>query len=211
MPSEVVAFNPPEQHTSYLSKTLYILRLFKLIKDPQAEQDPSLEDGEIQEADKDVMHMDGASSSDSAEDSEPEADDDPDKGKYNKKRQAKEALKGSPRPKRRKIAAASARQESKVTPPPVGFIRQHQEMPCPEVYTTLISANNAACKLQIEMISDKTLLDKAKQEELNARLRKKMVGLGSKEYWHSEFPVGFGCTKFELVVERVNVCGPRNV
>ena len=220
MPSEVVAFNPPELHTPYLSKTLYILRLFKLVKDPEAGEETALEQGEAQEeVDKDGGHVDGASSSDSAEDSEPEAANDPDKGKHNKKRQARKALKDSPRPKRRKLAATSTSRQQQgktgTTPAPKGFIRQHHEMPCPQVYTTLFAANNAACNLQIEMISDKTLLGKAKQEELNAKLRKKMVGLESKEgterYWHSEFPVGFGSSKFELVVEKVNLCGPRNV
>ncbi|KAF1964176.1 hypothetical protein BU23DRAFT_71558 [Bimuria novae-zelandiae CBS 107.79] len=229
VPSEVVAFHPPAQFTPFLSKTLYILRLYKLIDLPSAPQDDSeneddsadeAESGAEEEADGSDEASDACSVDDSSDDSEDESaaesDSDPDKGKHNKKRRAKEELEGSSPPKRRKTAPSSPRPKRKKTKaaPASHSTRHHHQVPCPEIYTTLFGANNAACELQTRMMHE-TPLGNEWQANNAANLRRKMMALQGKEgkegYWRSEFNVGLGINKFELVVEQVSVSGPRNV
>ncbi|KAL5461123.1 hypothetical protein PMIN06_002313 [Paraphaeosphaeria minitans] len=225
VPSDAVTFNPPPKFTPFLSKTLYILRLYKLIEVPTVgSNENSREEGEMAE---DADGDDEASGSEPGDDSSwPDADDNPSesdsdagKGKHNRKRQAKQVLKGSPRAKRRKIKSASPEPTSSKhmvkSAMSKRVVRQHQQIPCPEIYTTLHAANNAACYLQIEVMNEHTLLGQAAQAKNTAGLKRKLMDLVEKDsegrYWHNEFPFGLVGAKMEIKVESVTVCGPRNV
>ncbi|KAJ4355693.1 uncharacterized protein N0V89_003713 [Didymosphaeria variabile] len=225
VPSDVAAFHPPPKFTPFLSKTLYMLRLYKLTEVPIEELDETdkdegeIEDEEVKGDDEASVSVGGESSSDDSDEDASETDLDPDEGKHNKKRQAKEALKGSPPPKRRKTKSTSHksiplhRQTKLATPKRI--IRQPDQIPCPEVYTSVDWANSAACNLQNEIINAKTPLSQAGRESNAARLRQKLMALGDKDgeerYWHNEFVIGLGGDKMEIIVEPICVCGPRNV
>jgi hypothetical protein len=100
-------------------------------------------------------------------------------------------------------------------------IRVYHPLQRTEVYTTLESANCAARDVQVEMSHDLKATGEASVKtrglsirELNARL----YGLngttdGNGGYWKSRFR-GFGdqpVDEYELVVEEVGLCGPRNL
>lgn len=207
VPSDAVPYHPPPPHTPFLRKTLYILRLYKLTKAPPTPHAdgalPADRPKELSssESDEESSTADSGPGSTSVSDSDLEG--------TRKKRGAEDVAPSDSRPsKRSKVAATPA--------PPDTFLRTHQEIPCPEVYTTLADANAAACNLQISIMQTATPLRDDQRAEAVARLRRKVVELEGKQggegYWRSEFPVGFsGRSKFEMVVQRVGVCGPRNV
>jgi hypothetical protein len=229
-----VRFDPPSRFTPFLSKRLYILRLYKLVEIPSVNSDEEdqdeheVTDADSKDEDQDERRMveeadgddegsasepgDESSSSDSDDDSS-ESDSDPDKGKHNKKRQARQALEGSPPAKRRKSKPASPQRTA--VGPRKRIVRQHQPIPRPEVYTTVWAANSAACDLQMDIMDEQTLPRQAEQESNAARLRMKLLELVEKEgeerFWHNEFPVGLAGARMEIAVESVGVCGPRNV
>lgn len=216
VPSDAVTFNPAPKFTPFLSKTLYILRLYKLADAPtvdsnEEDQDES-EIGEDADGDDEASGSepgDDASSSD-PDDNSTESDSDVDKGKHNKKRQAKQALGGSPPAKRRKTKPASPKPTFSKR-----IIRQHHPIPRPEVYTTLYTANSAACDVQIDIMNEHTFLGQSARASNAAGLRRKLTELAAKEgeerYWHNVFAVGLVGAKMEIQVEAVGVCGPRNV
>jgi hypothetical protein len=97
--------------------------------------------------------------------------------------------------------------------------RVYYPLPCTECYTTLDAANRAARNLQIELShkSNPSDLDKLWQiqnlEQLNRKARE-LVEAEAEDgrYWKSEFNgSGLGSATFELLVERVGLCGPRNL
>lgn len=99
------------------------------------------------------------------------------------------------------------------------FVRLHHPHLRTECYTTLTGANRAAKNLQIEL-SHKARpigMDQIWQAENLADLNKKMMDLeaandGEEKYWKSEFNGrGLGSDKFELLVDKVGLCGPRNL
>ena len=98
-------------------------------------------------------------------------------------------------------------------------VRVYHKLPCSEVYTTLDTANRAARKLQIELSHVKDPKDdiNAKWQEqdlkdLNAKVQSLDLSMrGSAGCWKSEFNAcGKGGDRFEVVVEKVSICGPRN-
>ncbi|KAJ4298164.1 hypothetical protein N0V90_006063 [Kalmusia sp. IMI 367209] len=193
VPAGVAAIQPPPKHTSFLSKTVYTLRLFKLVEIPNASREESDGDDEASCSDSDSNSSKTLSGFD--------------KSKHDKKRKAKDELEGA-QTKRHKGKSPSSSQ----------VIRQYHQVPCIENYTTLHGANNAACNLQMEMSHEKNptnQLQIAWQESNAGDLRKKVMELdgkdGEERYWKTQFNVGLGSKKFELVVERGGVCGPRNV
>lgn len=97
--------------------------------------------------------------------------------------------------------------------------RVYHPLPCTECYTTLEAANRAAKKLQVELSHEKNpkastkLWQVSNLEELNKKVSdlEKAEEEGVK-YWKSLFNgCGLGSAKFELVVEQVRLCGPRNL
>ncbi|CAO2651646.1 Nn.00g042160.m01.CDS01 [Neocucurbitaria sp. VM-36] len=99
------------------------------------------------------------------------------------------------------------------------LIRVYHPLPCTEVYTTLSSANSAARNLQIELShkkEPKKMIDVKWQEqnlkELNEKVKALRAGVGGEEgYWKSEFNAcEMGGGRWEVVVEMVGICGPRN-
>lgn len=194
--AHAAAIQAPPPHTPFIQKTLYILRLHKLIPDPNASSPvPSDSDSS------------SGSSSDSSSESESED------------RAAKAARKDEARAKRKadeKQAKAAKRQQS---PHPMPLLRQHHPLPCTELYTTLDGANHAARRLQIEMSHEANpSAANARWQEQDARnLLTKARSLdpsvgGEEGYWRSEFNAsGRGGDRFELVVEKAGLCGPRNL
>ncbi|KAH7359588.1 hypothetical protein BKA66DRAFT_445288 [Pyrenochaeta sp. MPI-SDFR-AT-0127] len=97
--------------------------------------------------------------------------------------------------------------------------RVHCEVSCNEVYTTHFMANRAARNLQVELSHEKDPKDevtKTWQEQnvndLRARLGDLELTVDGKEgLWNSEFRAcGPDGDMFELLVERIGICGPRN-
>jgi hypothetical protein len=92
-------------------------------------------------------------------------------------------------------------------------------LPRTECYTTLYAANRAAYKLQIDLShkSNPSALDNIWQKKNVAELNRKLKELeeaedGGDKYWKSEFNgSGLGSVTFELLVEKVGLCGPRNL
>jgi hypothetical protein len=88
-----------------------------------------------------------------------------------------------------------------------------------ECYTTLEAANRAAQKMQIELShkANPTAMDALWQKKNAEELREKLKGLeeageGGEKFWKSDFNgSGLGSVSFELVVEKVGLCGPRNL
>lgn len=212
VPSTVVAFHQPPEHTPFISKTLYILRLSKITKVPSADGTRSRAETH-DEAEDEADRTNEASPSDSGENSVPDSGSVavPDDNKDDKKRKTQEGLDDTRAVKRRKIDSAEVAKGQGYE-----FVREYHEIPWPEVYTTIAGANSAACNLHIEMMQETVPLRKEQRKEANARLKGKLYELDGKQgkdgYWRSEIPIGFsGSSKFELVVDRVGLCGPRNV
>lgn len=104
-------------------------------------------------------------------------------------------------------------------------LRVYHPTDAAECYTTLDAAHRAAKQLQIELSHEKrpdVITDKWRAtekwqagqiEELNTFLRQlSKVQRGQGGYWESEFNgVGLGSNKFQLLVEEVKLCGPRNL
>jgi hypothetical protein len=192
---------PPRKNTQFISKAVYILRLFKLVDDPNHAELPASDDeGAAAES----------SSSDSDSESSSESDSDPDKGKYNKKANAR---------KRPSITPARESRSAPVTHSP---IRQHHPIPkTSEIYTTLAYANRAARRLQIELSHEKDTsspLSRKWQEQNRRELEERVLALEAEDmkdgggFWRSEFNgCGRGGDRFELVVERTALGGPKNI
>lgn len=140
------------KHTSFISKTIYVLRLFKILPSSRP--------------------TDSADSDDSDDDS-------------------------------------SARTFTRVYHP-------HSRTEC---YTTFDTANRAAKSLQIELSHkpNPNAMDKMWQANNLAELNKRTSELENAKdekgrYWKSEFNgSGLGSATFELRVEKVGLCGPRNL
>ncbi|KAL6704177.1 hypothetical protein ACN47E_008434 [Coniothyrium glycines] len=100
------------------------------------------------------------------------------------------------------------------------FVRTHYQTTRPEVYTTLAAANRAARNLQIELSHEKNpgkATTAAWQEQnlkdLNGKLRSLEAARNAGEAcWRSEFNgSGKGGNRYEVIVEQVGICGPRNI
>jgi hypothetical protein len=97
--------------------------------------------------------------------------------------------------------------------------RVYHPLPCTECYTTVDSANRAAKNLQIELSHTKkpNAMEKLWQvqnlEQLNKRARDLAEAKEEEgRYWKSEFNgLGLGSATYELRVEKVGLCGPRNL
>ena len=92
--------------------------------------------------------------------------------------------------------------------------RIYHPLPRTECYTTLDAANRAARDVQLEMSlkKDPRELEKIWQEQKLRELHNKVRELGEDTCWKSEFNgSGLGSARFELVVEEVGLCGPRNL
>jgi hypothetical protein len=113
------------------------------------------------------------------------------------------------------LAALSADDQSDNPP----STRVYHALPRTECYTTLAAANRAAKSLQIELSHEKSgnAMTKMWQAAEAAKLDKKLLDLETAQdeeaqYWKSEFNgCGLGSKRFELVVEKVGLCGPRNL
>ncbi|KAH7065826.1 hypothetical protein BKA63DRAFT_524702 [Paraphoma chrysanthemicola] len=102
------------------------------------------------------------------------------------------------------------------TPDPGNYTskRMYHPLPRTECYTTLDAANRVARDVQIEMSlkPQPNELERIWQEKQLKELHDKVRDLGDEECWRSEFNgAGLGSDKFELVVERAGLCGPRNL
>ena len=98
-------------------------------------------------------------------------------------------------------------------------LRVYEQLPCCEVYTTLDAANRAARSLQVKLSHEENPSDQNTVERQTtdlADLNAKVYGLdpsmgGVKGCWKSTFNAsGSSGDMFELVVEQVGICGPRN-
>jgi hypothetical protein len=115
------------------------------------------------------------------------------------------------------VSSAEANREDDATT--VAATRVYHPLPRTECYTTLEAANRAAKTLQIELSHEReaTAMAKVWQATNLAKLDKKFRDLQEAvdqegKYWKSEFNgCGLGSTRFELVVEKVGLCGPRNL
>jgi hypothetical protein len=103
------------------------------------------------------------------------------------------------------------------TRPPIRAFEPHSRS---EYYTTREAANRAARSLQIELSHEKNPTDvmtKAFQEKNLTELNAKVLELessveGEDGCWKSKFNAsGLGGDSLELVVEKVEICGPRNI
>lgn len=98
-------------------------------------------------------------------------------------------------------------------------LRIHHPHSRTECYTTLAGANRAAKNLQIELSHEPkpSDLEKKWQAQNLSELNKKMMELeeasdGEEKCWKSKFNgSGRGSDKYELLVEKVGLCGPRNL
>jgi hypothetical protein len=97
--------------------------------------------------------------------------------------------------------------------------RVYHPLPRTECYTTLGAANQAAKSLQIELSHEKSenAMTRVWQADEAAKLDKKLSDLETAQneeaqYWRSKFNgYGLGSKRFELLVEKVGLCGPRNL
>ncbi|KAH8724347.1 hypothetical protein GQ44DRAFT_709018 [Phaeosphaeriaceae sp. PMI808] len=97
--------------------------------------------------------------------------------------------------------------------------RVYSPLPCTECYTSLNAANRAAKNVQIKLSHEKNpkMLAKHWQDENLAELNKRASAMETAEaeedkYWKSQFKgAGLSSTEFELIVENVGLCGPRNL
>jgi hypothetical protein len=97
--------------------------------------------------------------------------------------------------------------------------RVYHPLSCTECYTTVGSANRAAKNLQIELSHTKNpkAMGKLWQVQNLEQLNKKARNLAEAEdeegrYWKTEFNgTGLGSATYELLVEKVGLCGPRNL
>jgi hypothetical protein len=118
-----------------------------------------------------------------------------------------------------KLVPATAGSEIGSTTSAPEYTRVYHPLPCTECYTTADAANRAAKNLQIEMSHKKnpSYLDKHWQvqnlEQLNKRVRDLAEAKEEEgRYWKSEFNgLVLGASSFELLVEKVGLCGPRNL
>jgi hypothetical protein len=119
-----------------------------------------------------------------------------------------------------KLASNPHEASSEGTDNNVAQIRLYHPIQRTQVYTTLEAANRAARIVQIELSHDAKSADEASAKtrqlyirELNTKLHV-LDGLAGEDdgYWKSQFR-GFGqpADQYELVVERVGLCGPRNL
>jgi hypothetical protein len=99
-------------------------------------------------------------------------------------------------------------------------LRVHHCVARPELYTSLEAANRAARNLQIELSHQKNpgkgstaAWQEQNIKELNAKITAlNSITEGEGKYWKSSFNgSGRGGDRFELVVEQVGLCGPRNL
>lgn len=174
--SHAAAVHPTPPPTPFLSKTLYTLRLHKLLPDPRH-----------------------TTLSPSSRDSSPKLE---------------LAADTTMCPN---IRMEDTEKEPAAEP---GILRVYQRLPCTPLYTTLEAANYAARALQMDLSYGKGPLSQAEErwQEQNAReLLAKVHALdprmgGERGCWRSVFNEGrLGGDRFEVVVEEVAVCGPRNV
>ncbi|KAF1961683.1 hypothetical protein CC80DRAFT_574246 [Byssothecium circinans] len=225
------ATDPPSPHTPYIPKMVYALRLYKLIDNPDAPPLDAESDGEAEEPSEQTSRsspeQSEEESSDSSNSSGEDSDDDPDKGKHAKKAKLKAA------------AAAKAKEEdggkenatanpNKPTKAPKAkdipkTLRIHQPFPSPrpELYSMLSFANDAACQLQLEVThpaDSPKPLDKEFKRQDDIKLREKanaQWNSGNFVPWHAFFAQrkigGLEGDRFEILVETVNLSGPRNL
>lgn len=99
------------------------------------------------------------------------------------------------------------------------YVRVHHPHSRTECYTTLGGANRAAKNLQVELShkSNPSHMDTVWQSKDLAELNQKVMDLeaagdGEAKYWKSNFNAsGLGSDRYELLVEMVTLCGPRNL
>lgn len=217
-------FHPPPRFTHFLSRSVYVLRLHKLVEMPAGSSDGENRNGEehdAEDADGDagaaVSEAGDNSSSSESDDDSSGTESESEKGKHNKKRQARQKLKGSST-KRCKTTPTLPETPTTSTPSKP-IIRQSHPLPhsCPEVYTTRYTANSAACELQKTIMNEHTLFHENARTTNDANLQRKLMELMEKQdedegkFWHESFPFGLGGTKMEIRVEVVTMCGPRNL
>ncbi|OAK97127.1 hypothetical protein IQ06DRAFT_350826 [Phaeosphaeriaceae sp. SRC1lsM3a] len=99
------------------------------------------------------------------------------------------------------------------------YVRVHHPHSRTECYTTLGGANRAAKNLQVELShkSNPSHMDTVWQSKDLAELNQRVMDLeaagdGEAKYWKSSFNAsGLGSDRYELLVEMVTLCGPRNL
>jgi hypothetical protein len=201
---------PPLQGTPFLSKTVYVLRLFKLVNDPKYTE-PATAASHNDDANSASSHSSDSSSAPSSESD----NDGPDSGKYAKKARLKQR-------QNQALARKSSTTRATTAAPPAP-IRQHHPTPdTAEIFTALAYANRAARRLHIEMSHEKEPASATVTEQQREELRdleEKVLDLEAKmaqaneddACWRSQFS---GCGseegQFEVVVERAILGGPRN-
>ncbi|KAH7408540.1 hypothetical protein DE146DRAFT_378541 [Phaeosphaeria sp. MPI-PUGE-AT-0046c] len=99
------------------------------------------------------------------------------------------------------------------------YVRVHQPHSRTECYTTLSGANRAAKSLQVELSHEPNpnSANAPWQNKNLADLNQKAMELeaadeGEEKYWTSKFNAGvLGSDRYELLVVKVGLCGPRNL
>lgn len=225
------AVQPPRRDTVFVGKTVYILRLFKLVDQPSA-SDSSGSASDSNNDDEDDDEKADTTSDAPTTDSEAEQLD-PDFGKHAKKARAKQRRRSSSSSSSSASSSSSSssspekpthRSASKSSPSAARTLRIHHPIPhTSEIYTTLTHANRAARRLQIELSHEKEPscpLTARWQEQNRRQLEERVcaleIGQGEegqqRRFWSSVFNgVGRGGDRFELVVEETRLGGPRNV
>lgn len=105
--------------------------------------------------------------------------------------------------------------ESEFLKPDSQILRVRHQLPCEKCYTSVDGANRAAMAVQIVLSHGKNPNEPEKrwQESNSIELHKKVLELEKVEKcWKSEFNgLGLGGDRFELVVEKEMIVGPRNL
>jgi hypothetical protein len=192
----LATIKPPAEGTNpFIAKTVYAVRLYKLIECPKAKADIPADDASVDEA----KESSGESSSDS--------DSDSDNDKPSKMPNLKVVFKDKGK------AKVSPTQEESSEEQPT-YLRTPHPILCPEIHTSLELANCSALNLQTQMSHDENAkgMNEMWQIKELGRLKKKKDELdGRNEGWKEQFnEMKLGGDRFEVVVETVVLCGPRN-
>ncbi|CAI6334387.1 unnamed protein product [Periconia digitata] len=221
------SMRPPPPDTPYIAKMMYIVNLYRLVEVPE-QQEQTADRATTSSSSRSRSFSSSSSSSSSISSS----GDENDSTSSMYARRHKEKLANAHKRKRR--STTSNDNDQKHTSQPLSkepnYLRIHTR-PLPsnrcEAYTTRATANAAAFAVQVDLSHDKEARGaNARWQEQNVRvLREKLDALHTEEEqddgssheegkgcWRSEFnESGLGGAKFEIVVQRVGVCGPRNV
>ncbi|PVI04608.1 hypothetical protein DM02DRAFT_651552 [Periconia macrospinosa] len=211
------SMRPAPAKTPFISKTMYIVGLYKLVEVPERESSSDV----ATNSGVSTVLEDSSSASSSSSDSESGSESEllPEKTMFAKHQRLKQKQKQKEKQKRRRgESQAPSSPPTTVTP----YLKTHHPLPNGrvEAYTTQDAANIAAFNIHVEMSHEKNAkganLQWQQQNLRNLELKLKGLGdeglQGEQRLWKSQFnESGLGGSKYEVAVRRIGVCGPRNV